>query len=51
MVGFSPASENHFEHLTSSRTNEIVFFTCLFFWPHLWHGEVLRPGIAPVPQQ
>ena len=24
---------------------------CLsFFWPHLWHVEVPRPGIQPVPQ-
>ena len=23
----------------------------LFFWLHLWHVEVPRPGIEPAPQQ
>ena len=31
----------------------VVFsgFFVLFCWPHLWHTEVPKPGIEPVPQQ
>ena len=29
----------------------LSFFFFFFFWPHLWHGEVPRPGTEPLSQQ
>ena len=29
----------------------IGLLSFFFFWPHLWHAKVSRPGIQPPPQQ
>ena len=27
-----------------------IFILFSFFWPYLWHAEVSRPGMEPMPQ-
>ena len=47
---FKEKKERERSHsLLSSAVKALLYFI-LFFWLRLWHVEVLRPGVEPVPQ-